>query len=472
MHDTNGTDTILHRACNWKSAPHSPIVGMLIEFSVANFRSIKDEVRLSLVAGPGKEHANSILTVGSRAETAARPIRLLPSAAIYGANAAGKTNVIRGLKTMHDIVLGSAASGPAELPVTPFRFDPACSDQPTAFEVMCIADGVRYQYGFRATRNEVTDEWLYAWPSGRLQVWFERRNEEATGTPSWKLGGKLTGDREVWKRATRPQALFLSTAVSLNSTQLLPVFDWFRKRLHVAGVGGWSPLFSVNYAKKGGADVLGFLAAADLAVADMRAVEKEIPPVEFPDDTPAELKKLILADIGTEILLKHQPKDGQQAELEMDEESHGTQKMFALAGPWLDSLAKATSSCSMSCTTTSIPHLSASWSAGSTTRQRISTERSSFSRRTIRPCSIAICFGLIRSGSANATTVSKPAFSRSATFDYATISRTWNEHIWPDALERSLTSGQATERPNPSTEVHLLVAYLQALQSGNERHPG
>ena len=313
---------------------------MLIEFSVANFRSIKDEVRLSLVAGPGKEHANSILTVGSRAETAARPIRLLPSAAIYGANAAGKTNVIRGLKTMHDIVLGSAASGPAELPVTPFRFDPACSDQPTAFEVMCIADGVRYQYGFRATRNEVTDEWLYAWPSGRLQVWFERRNGEATGTPSWKLGGKLTGDREVWKRATRPQALFLSTAVSLNSTQLLPVFDWFRKRLHVAGVGGWSPLFSVNYAKKGGADVLGFLAAADLAVADMRAVEKEIPPVEFPDDTPAELKKLILADIGTEILLKHQPKDGQQAELEMDEESHGTQKMFALAGPWLDSLAE------------------------------------------------------------------------------------------------------------------------------------
>lgn len=223
---------------------------MLVEFSVTNFRSIKEEARLSLLAGPGKEHADSILTVESRAETAARPLRLLPSAAIHGANAAGKTNLIRGLKTMHDIVLGSAASGPAELPVTPFRFDPACSDQPTTFEVMCIADGVRYQYGFRATRSEITDEWLYAWPSGRLQVWFERRNGEATGAPSWKIGGKLTGDRQVWKRATRPQALFLSTAVSLNSTQLLPVFDWFRKRLHVAGLGGWSSVFSVNYFKK------------------------------------------------------------------------------------------------------------------------------------------------------------------------------------------------------------------------------
>ena len=312
---------------------------MLVEFSVANFRSIKDEARLSLVAGPAKEHADSILTVESRAETAARPLRLLSSAAIYGANAAGKTNVIRGLKTMHDIVLGSA-SGLAELPVTPFRFDPACRDQPTTFEVMCIADGVRYQYGFRVTRSEVTDEWLYAWPSGRLQVWFERRSGDATEAPSWKLGGKLTGDRQVWKRATRPQALFLSTAVSLNSMQLLPVFDWFRKRLHVAGVGGWSPGFTVDYSKKGGADVLGFLAAADLGIVDLRIVEKEIPPDHIPKEIPAKLNSLIADGKAIDIFLKHQPKEGQQEELEMDEESHGTQKIFALAGPWLDSLAE------------------------------------------------------------------------------------------------------------------------------------
>ena len=313
---------------------------MLVEFSVANFRSIKDEARLSLVAGPGKERADSILTVESRAESSARPLRLLPSAAIYGANAAGKTNVIRGLRTMHDIVLGSATSGPAELPVSPFRFDPACKDQPTTFEVMCIADGVRYQYGFRATRSEITDEWLYAWPSGRLQVWFERRNGDATEAPSWKLGGKLTGDRQVWKRATRPQALFLSTAVSLNSTQLLPVFDWFRKRLHVAGVGGWNPIFSVNYAKNSESDVVGFLAEADLAVADLGVVEKKILPDQLPEEMPDELKTFLAGGKAVDIFLKHQPREGQQAELEMDEESHGTQKMFALAGPWLDSLAE------------------------------------------------------------------------------------------------------------------------------------
>ena len=310
---------------------------MLVEFSVTNFKSIKDEARLSLVAGPGNEHADSIITVENHAANSARPLRLLRSAAIYGANAAGKTNVIQALKAMHDIVLRSML-GVSELPVTTFNFDPACSGQPTTFEVTCIEDQVRYQYGFRVTHSEVTDEWLYAWPSGRLQVWFERRRGDAGGAPSWKLGGKLTGDREVWKRATRPQALFLSTAVSLNSAQLRPVFDWFRKRLHIAGVGGWPPTFTLEYYDKNGAsDVLSFLAAADLATADMRTVEHVISPDEIPSDM---LTENLAGRKIVDVFLKHQPRDAPPKELNLDDESDGTQKMFALAGPWLDSLAK------------------------------------------------------------------------------------------------------------------------------------
>ena len=314
---------------------------MLVEFSVTNFKSIKEEARLSLVAGSGKEHAASVITVDNRAGSSARPLRLLRSAAIYGANAAGKTNVIQGLKTMHDIVLGSVG-GQAELPVIPFRFDPECSAEPTTFEVMCMVDQVRYQYGFRATRSEVTDEWLYAWPNGRLQVWFERSRGEVAGASSWKLGGKLTGDREVWKRATRPQALFLSTASALNSAQLRPLFDWFRKRLHFAIVGGWFPSFSVDYWRgnnqKG---VLEFLAEADLAIEDIRIVETEISPDKIPERVPVELREIIVAAGKTrDIFVKHRPKGGQPAELDMDDESHGTRKMFSLAGPWLDSLVE------------------------------------------------------------------------------------------------------------------------------------
>ena len=316
---------------------------MLVEFSVTNFRSIKEETRLSLVASRDKKHGDSNVVEPKLAENG-RPIWLLRSAAIYGANASGKTNLLRGLQTMRDIVLDASGSLD-ELPVTPFRFDPECHTLPTSFEVICVADGVRYQYGFSATPHEVTDEWLYAWPSGRMQVWFERSRSETSGEPSWKLGGKLMGDREVWRRATRPQALFLSTAVSLNSTQLQPLFDWFRKRLHVASVSGWGPDFSVKYCRETDqADIVDFLSAADLAVADIRIVEKDFSPEMLPKDMPSELKDLAekLAGEGTwvDVFLRHQTIGGRSAELDIDEESHGTQKMFALAGSWLDSLAK------------------------------------------------------------------------------------------------------------------------------------
>ena len=116
---------------------------------------------------------------------------------------------------MQDIVLSSSGNL-EELPVTPFRFDPGCRTKPSWFEVVCIADNVRYQYGFSATPQEVIDEWLYAWPSGRMQVWLERSRGVTPGTSTWTLGGKLTGDRQVWRRATRSRALFLSTAVTLS----------------------------------------------------------------------------------------------------------------------------------------------------------------------------------------------------------------------------------------------------------------
>ena len=320
---------------------------MLIEFSVTNFRSIKEEACLSLVASRDKKHSDSNVVEPKLAENG-RPIQLLRSAAIYGANASGKTNLLRGLQTMRDIVLNASGSLD-ELPVTPFRFDPECRTLPTSFEVICVADGVRYQYGFSATPHEVIDEWLYAWPSGRMQVWFERSCSETSNEPLWKLGGKLTGDREVWRRATRPQALFLSTAISLNSTQLRPLFDWFRERLHVASVGGWDRSFSLEYCREiDQADIIDFLTAADLAVADIRIVEKDFSPDMFPKDMPSELRDIAqniaerLAEKRTvvDVFLRHQPIDGKSAELDLDEESHGTQKMFALAGPWLDSLAK------------------------------------------------------------------------------------------------------------------------------------
>ena len=297
---------------------------MLIEFSVENFMSIKNEARLNLVAGPGKEHRETHV-MAPEMNKGVRPIPLLRSTAIYGANAAGKTNLLLALWTMRQIVVHSAREL-GELPTRPFRFDSESEARPTTFDVIGIVNRMRFQYGFSATRDVVTEEWLYTWPHGRIQVWFERTSETEDGVVNCKFGDKLAGDKEVWRRATRPEALLLSTAVTLNSEQLQPVFNWFNRNLHISVVDPWGNDFSVKWCRGDRkADVVRFLRAADLAIDDVRVV-------------PGESSEQGVADAEAQVRLTHDTKRGRPVELDLDEESHGTQKMFALAAPWRDSL--------------------------------------------------------------------------------------------------------------------------------------
>ena len=242
---------------------------------------------------------------------------------------------------MKDIVEGSSGNIDARLPVEPFAFDEQSGSQPTTFEAVFLVDGVRYQYGFSATRDAIQEEWLFAWPLGRTQLWFER-HPSGSSESSVKFGDKLSGDREVWRRATRRNALFLSTAASLNSAQLKPIWDWFSSNLQVA-VFGWPPQFTLNYCKeKQNSFVVKFLNAADIAIDGVRVFEEKFSSEMLPDDMPSSVKKEILRDLaGSSILnamINHIPRKGPASELDLEEESVGTQKMFALAGPWLDVL--------------------------------------------------------------------------------------------------------------------------------------
>lgn len=199
---------------------------MLVEFSVTNFRSIRDKQTLSMVKGKGHEHeaTHTFKPTAPGSET------LLKSAAIYGANAAGKSNIIKAISTMRKIVVESAKGQLGDkLPVTPFMFDPETPKQPSEFEIIFIQDNVRYQYGFSATEERIWSEWLFAYPKGRSQRWFERNYDPETGEYTWHLDTNLKGEKKVWKDSTRDNALFLSIAVQLNSEILKNIYDFFFK---------------------------------------------------------------------------------------------------------------------------------------------------------------------------------------------------------------------------------------------------
>lgn len=197
---------------------------MLVEFSVTNFRSIRDKQTLSLVKGKGSE----LEATHTFKPTAPSSEALLKSAAIYGANAAGKSNIIKAMSMMQEMVITPTNVG-EKLPVVPFMFDPATPQQPTEFELIFITNNVRYQYGFSATAERIWAEWLFAFPNGHSQHWFEREYDLETEAYTWHLGANLKGEKKVWRDSTRENALLLSTAAQLNSESLSPIYTYIQK---------------------------------------------------------------------------------------------------------------------------------------------------------------------------------------------------------------------------------------------------
>jgi len=317
---------------------------MLIEFSVTNYRSFLTTQSLTLAANTAAElqEENSFISHLSNLP------RLLRSAVIYGPNAAGKSNLVLATAFMKRFVLSSAKESQEgeKIDATPFLFNRQSSRAPSEFEVVFIQDGIRYQYGFAVNPERVTGEWLFAYPGSRAQRWFERNYDPETQKDIWYFGPKFTGSRKVWQEATRRNALFLSTAIQLNNDQLKPVFNWFDNKLVVVGQGeSIHPGFSISECdeEKKKEKILKLMNAADLSITDIFLEKKEFSMEDLPLDMPQSIKEDIAKDLRgkklTELFFMHPSSDnGEDVPLEFNEESAGTRKLFALAGPWLDVL--------------------------------------------------------------------------------------------------------------------------------------
>ncbi|MBI4493239.1 MAG: ATP-binding protein [Chloroflexi bacterium] len=327
---------------------------MLVEFSVTNFRSIQARQTLNMVASADTAHRQHNVSPGK-----GRDLRLLRSAAIYGPNAAGKSNLLRALETLRQLVQNSAIGlqEGQRLPVTPFLLSKAAARQPSEFELVFIADdGVRYHYCCAASPERVFKEWLVAYPQGRPQRWFEREYAPETGSQRWWFGPNFKAERaerKVWQDFTRDNALFLSTAIQLNNAQLRPAFTWITQKLIVVvPVVGLNPLlsFELLLQESGQEKIMRFMRTADIGIDRLELLEEELTPSPptgplLPGAMRVHLElglppgAQLQAQKRFRVLAWHRCADAiEEVPLELGDESDGTQRLFQFAGGWLRAL--------------------------------------------------------------------------------------------------------------------------------------
>ncbi len=313
---------------------------MLLEFRVKNYRSIRDQQVLSLAAAShDKEHAETHL-IPTHLKTLRHAVR---TCVIYGPNASGKSNLLQALAFMRAVVAESATVMQLgqTFNIQPFRLDTKTAAQPTEFEITFVQEGTRYQYGYSLTHERVVDEWLFVYRTAKPQQWFARRFDAQTQAYTYDFSSHLTGSRKLWQESTRPNALFLSTAVQLNSELLRPVFTWMVEKILHFGAG-LSPTsdYTTELLKNtsGKQAVREFLTSADISISDIEVVPRKgfrqqfvLSPAGGPVQGNREEHELLLPQFV------HKTEHG-SARFELHEESLGTQRLYSLAAPILNVL--------------------------------------------------------------------------------------------------------------------------------------
>lgn len=321
---------------------------MLIEFTVSNYRSISEPIVFSAVASASAaKHPNITHETGNSLAP-----NVLTSAVVFGPNASGKTSLFSAVSFFRLFVLTSASrrSQGEEIAFSPNKMSRECRGEPTMMEMIFSHEGEVFQYGFTLTNERVLEEWLLARTSkhgSKTREIFARAYDPESERYEWTINeGQVPGERESWRTSTRDNALFLSTAVQLNSKTLRKPYDWIRNGLHVILSGeriakDFSAQLLQN--EKNKSRVMDFIEALDLPIDGFRVEER---PHEIPDYVRHLLSDKALSEMTESakdekdyrVFAEHRNAQGDIVELLLEEESDGTQAMFGMAGPIIDVL--------------------------------------------------------------------------------------------------------------------------------------
>ena len=305
---------------------------MLLRIAFENHLSICKRQELSFAASSLLDPTDGLIKCDAVHRGA-----VVPAVMIFGANASGKTNFINALSTMTGMVLWSQTkSGPGGGVLRhKYMLDPSCSEKPSCFEIDFMLDGVRYHYGFEATDEAFTSEWLYEIPKAHHRKLYERKEQDFT------FGRQLKGQNNAIAKLTRPNSLFLSAAAQTGHELLSRLYEYF-ENIVFSG-----PIYVQGHSvprrvKKDGVDsrVIDFLQSINTGVVGYRKKKRELS--EEDQEKHREFRTAferifgpLLNDADTEermvrIELTHSGKDGEEVPFALGWESAGTRRLLII----------------------------------------------------------------------------------------------------------------------------------------------
>jgi hypothetical protein len=274
---------------------------------------------------------------------------LLKSAAIYGPNASGKSNLVAAMGTVRVIAALPPQATPGKLPVEPFRFDPALAALPSRFEFNFIRQLQRYEFKLAVTQDRIEEESLSVFPNGKEALLYARRH--VAGRDEYQFGNQLEGSsnlHETWSKLTGPSRLFLSQAVANSSEDLQQLripLGWLTRSLGVLYQAHMGP-----YAEAVQDLVRGQPALVGELTSFIRDLDIPVTNVKFDSSTP-DLQSLLedsessdasqrkAAAARAKTIFTHTTALG-EALFDFDDESTGTQNLVGFFMPWALLLAK------------------------------------------------------------------------------------------------------------------------------------
>lgn len=310
---------------------------MLIDFTVENFRSVKNGQTLSMVATNLKKHPDNLFPTERE-----KNISLLKTAVIYGANASGKSSFIRAMNALKEFVVKSTELKLHEdIPYyEPYRLDRRSENRPVKFETEFVAqDKIRYKYSVLFGRREIEREELVFYPKKQEARLFLRQKGEEI-----RFGDYMKGRKQNVAHELLDNNLFLSKAANSNHKQMKTVYLYFLDHLHILTDEFLSsPLSShitteLLLAGKNGTDerfrnrVENFLMAADTGISSVALKRK--PGIEH---AKGENSKLTHKPVFSHTLYDGENVTG-TVRFDLADESEGTKKIYDLAGGIISAL--------------------------------------------------------------------------------------------------------------------------------------